>query len=141
VDHVPAGVTGPDPFRHDSSAPPTPRQFWPLLAVRGLESTLALLNQYHQKDPAAPLFNEGFGEALVDVFYDKGRVTDAIAVYRLYCSFDKSFSRVFVREAERRLRYGSKAGALLLFDKAVTLDPANAEAVGRVKDLQESMNE
>ncbi len=141
VDQVPAGVTGPDPFRDDSSTPPTPRQFWPLLALRGLESTLALLKRYHQKDPASPLFNEGFGEALVDVLFEKGRIPDAVAVYRLYCSFDKSFSRVFVREGERRLRYGSKAAVLPFFKKAVTLDPANAEATGRLKDLQESMNE
>jgi dienelactone hydrolase len=109
VDQVPAGVTGPEPFRDDSTEPPTPRQFWPLLAKRGLESTLALLKQYHQEDPAAPVFNEGFGESLVDVLFDKGQVPDAVAVYRLYCSFDRSFSKNFVREGEMRLRYASKA--------------------------------
>ena len=75
------------------------------------------------------------------MLFEKGQIPDAVAVYRLYCSFDKSFSRVFVREGERRLRYGSKAAVLPFFKKAVTLDPANAEATGRLKDLQESMNE
>ena len=53
VDYVPAGVTGPEPYREGSDSPPTPRQFRPFMTARGVEATIALMKRWHETDASA----------------------------------------------------------------------------------------
>ena len=93
VDYVPAGVTGPEPYREGSDSPPTPRQFRPFMTARGVEATIALMKRWHETDAAAPILHRDFGDSLVEELLDQGRTQDAIAFYRLYGGFDKTISR------------------------------------------------
>ena len=66
VEHVPAGVAEPPPFRDDQTTPPSPRQFRRILSDRGWSSTITLLKRWHKKDPGAPVVQNQFGFARVE---------------------------------------------------------------------------
>jgi pimeloyl-ACP methyl ester carboxylesterase len=137
VDHVPPGVTGPEPYREGSDTPPTPRQFRALLAARGVEATVALLKQFHEKDPTAPILGRDFGDSLVEELLDKGRVQAAIAFYRLYGSYDPKLLGIFTRRGDNSRRFGATRGARQYYKKALMLDPMDAVAAERLKSLEE----
>jgi pimeloyl-ACP methyl ester carboxylesterase len=137
LDYMPPGVSEPEPYRDGSASPPTPRQFRPILKARGAEATIALLKQIHEKAPDAPVFLSAFGDALVEELLDQGQTQDAIAFYRLYSSYDKTFLGIFTRRGDRYLRFGAKEGARKYFQKALVVDPADAVAAERLKSLGE----
>jgi dienelactone hydrolase len=137
VDHVPAGVSAPEAYHDNPEDAPTPRQIRPLLAVRGLAPSLELLRAWHQKAPSSPIFHADFGFSLIDEDLDKGRKADAVAVFRLYASFDQSFARSFVREGDKWRRHRINRLARDYYQKALVLDSADSEAAERLKSLGE----
>ncbi len=108
VDYVPAGVTGPEPYRESLDSPPTPRQFRPFMTSRGVEATIALMKRWHETDASAPILYRDFGDSLVEELLDQGRNQDAVGFYRLYGGFDKRFLGTLTRRGDRYLRFGAK---------------------------------
>jgi hypothetical protein len=137
VDHVPAGVSAPEAYHDNSGDAPTPRQTRPLLATRGLVPTLELLRAWHQNAPGSAIFHHDFGFSLIDERLDKGLNADAVAIFRLYASFDQSFAHSFVREGDKWRRHGIHSLARGYYQKALVLDPADSEAAERLKSLGE----
>jgi tetratricopeptide (TPR) repeat protein len=136
VERVPAGERAAPPYRDDTGMPPEPRQVRGLLRERGQEATAAILKAAHDKAPEAPVFEESVGFALIEELLASGRTPDAVAIYRLYGTFDPKFRRRLTEMGKAYLRYGRKRGALDHFEKAVRLDPDDAEAAEQVKALR-----
>jgi pimeloyl-ACP methyl ester carboxylesterase len=138
LDFVPAGVGAAEPLRDGSDAAPTPRQFRPLLAKRGLEPTIALLKQCHEKDPSAPIFQGEFGYALVFEMLETDRNPEAIAFTRLYASFGLPMIKLFIRTGDVFRGLGMKPTALDYYQKARVLEPDNAEVSERLRALRDA---
>jgi dienelactone hydrolase len=130
---VARGVSGPEPFKIGSSVPPEPRQVRPFLARQGVDATLAILKEYHEKQPDAPIFQGDFGFALVHELLAKDRVADAVAFERLFGAFGQKLVKSFIAWGDVYLRLGAKPRAKHLFECARKLDPENAEAAERLK--------
>jgi dienelactone hydrolase len=139
VEHVPIGVKAATAYQDAPGRVPEPRQVWPLLKDRGAEAVVALLKAAHEESPGAPIFHENLGLALVGDLLAKGRTPDALAFNRLYTSFDPTFRGRFARIGKSYLKYGMKTLALAQFEKAVALDPDDAESAGQVKALREAL--
>jgi dienelactone hydrolase len=138
---VARGVASPEPFRDTPNQTPAPRQLRPLLAQRGLDETLKLLEQCHARDPGAPIFLGDFAYALVYELLAKGRKRDAVAVRRLYRTFGQDIAKVFLAKGNRYREFASKERAQEMFEKAQALDPDNPEPAQRLKELRESPKE
>jgi hypothetical protein len=132
---VPRGATGPEPFRDDLNLPPTPRQFRPLLAKRGLESTLTLLERYHARAPHAAIFEGNFGFALIDELLEKGQTHDAIAFQRLYGKFGLNVVKDLLALGDMYRGRKETERARAIYQKARALEPDNAEVAKRLKEL------
>ena len=139
VEHVPAGVTAPAPYRDDSGEPPAPRQVRALLRERGPAATVALLKAAHAKAPDAPVFHPMFGSALVCELLEDGRTADAAEFHRLYASFGPGFRKRLMGMARSYLRAGTAQRALDLVEKAAALDPEDVEAAEQVKALNRAV--
>jgi hypothetical protein len=137
VEHVPAGVTGPDCFRDGLGLAPTPRQFRPLLAARGMEATIALWKHYYEKDPSLPIFDQEFVYALVDELLEKGRTHDAAGIARLAETFGQNVAKVYADEGDLQRRYDSVAEAEEHYRKALLIDPSNAQATEGMNALRD----
>jgi hypothetical protein len=136
VEHVPAGVAGPDRFRDELGLAPTPRQFRRLLAARGLESTAALWEHYYEKDPSLPIFQQEFVYALVDELLEQGRIHDAAGIARVAETFGQNIAQVYADEGDLQRRYDSVAEAEEHYRKALMIDPANAQATEGMNALR-----
>jgi pimeloyl-ACP methyl ester carboxylesterase len=136
VDHVPVCVTTSAPYVDNSGNPPEPRQVRGLLHDRGPEATVAILKAAHEKAPDAPVFHEDVAFALIDGLLAKGQTPDAAAVHQLYGSFDPEFRKRLVQVGKSSLKYGMKTRALEMFEKAVLLDPDDAEAAQQAAALR-----
>ena len=139
VEYLPVGASGPEPYRDDLEVPPALRQIPAMIAGRGVEATLALLQKWRAKDPATPILQEAHGFALVDLCLDHGPIADAIAVNRFYCSFIAKFSSIFLRHGDGAKNAGLKQFAMDYYKKACLLEPRDALAAARLKELTELM--
>lgn len=139
VDHVPAGVTAPPPYQDASGKPPHPQQVRPLLKERGADAVVALLKSAREKAPDAPIFDETFGLSLIEHLLDQGRTPDASKFYRFYLSFDPKYRGRLTRMGKAYLEYGAKTRALEIFERALALDPDDAEAAGQIQALREEL--
>ena len=135
---VARGVSGPEPFKNGSEAPPEPRQVRPLLAKHGVNSTIAILKDYHEKDPGAPIFQGNFAFALVYELLENHQVQEAVAFQRMYRSFGQDLVKRFISTGDRYLRTGAKIIAQEHFERARTLDPGNGEAADRLRKMRET---
>jgi hypothetical protein len=118
--------------------PPEPRQVRPLLAKRGVDSTIAILKSYHEKEPGAPVFQGSFGFALVYELLENGQVQEAVAFHRMYRSFGQDLVKKFISSGDSYLRHGAKTRAQKQFERARSLDPENGEAADRLKKMREA---
>jgi hypothetical protein len=134
--HVPRGVAGAEPFRLDSPIPPAPRQIRELMQRLGVDPTLELLKRYYENSPFAPVFHGDLGAAIVDDFLESGRIRDAIAVDRVYARFDPKNARGYFRMGVAYEKHGLKTAAIQQFNKALLLDPDDAEAAAHLKKLR-----
>ena len=82
---------------------------------------------------------EDYGFALVDECLGYGRIADAIAIKRFYSALDTTFSNIFVREGDGCRSAGLKSFAMDYYKKACLLDPDDAQAAARLKELTELM--
>jgi pimeloyl-ACP methyl ester carboxylesterase len=137
VEYLPAGATVPEPYQDEVTVPPTLRQIRPLIAVRGIDATVALLKKWHEREPGAPVLQKDLGFAVVDECLGYGQVGEAIAIRRFFSSLDPKFSRIFVKEGDAWRRAGLNAFAVDYYKKACLLDPTDAEAAARLKELSE----
>jgi hypothetical protein len=137
VEHVPAGVTGPDCFRDELGLAPTPRQFRPLLAARGMESTMALWKHYYEKDASLPVFEQEFVYALVDELLERERIHDAAGIARMAETFGQNIAQVYANEGDLQRRYNSVAEAEEHYRKALLIDPSNAQATEGMNALRD----
>ena len=117
--------------------PPELRQVRLIIAGRGVPATLALLKQWQEKEPGAAIFREDFGFALVDECLGHGRIGDAIAINGFYCSHDAKFSKIFLRTGNGCRNAGLLSFAADYYKKACSLDPGDAEAAARLKEVTE----
>jgi pimeloyl-ACP methyl ester carboxylesterase len=140
VEFTPAGQAGPEPFKDDSTIPPTPRQVYRLLRERGSAAAVAALKRFRPKEPkeaaAAPIFEASFELYLLSDLIDRNRLDEA-RVFHEYClqhgndcrknllSFGKSFEAI-----------GRRDLALRFYRRAFQLDPSDPEAAGRVNELE-----
>jgi pimeloyl-ACP methyl ester carboxylesterase len=138
VEHVPRGVTGPEPFPDGSSTAPQPRQFRPLLAERGAESMIGLLEHYHATDPTAPIFHGSFGSALVDELLETKRHADAIRFYQFYLRCGENILSGYLAEGNMLRGFKAFNEALPYYEKALILDPANQEAAEGLAAVRKS---
>jgi predicted dienelactone hydrolase len=136
MEHVPTGMTGPEPFRDDGKTAPTPRQVRPLLAARGLEPAIAVLKRYHSIDPTAVIFQEEFGYVLIDEALERKRVSDALLLYRLYLACGRNISKFYAWHGDLHRRYHSINGAKGDYNKALLLDPGNDQAIQGLRALE-----
>ncbi len=132
------GISGPEPFQDGSKMPPEPRQVRPLLAKRGVDSTIAILKSYHEKEPGAPVFQGSFGFALVYELLENGQVQEAVAFHRMYRWFGQDLVKKFISSGDSYLRRGAKTRAQKQFERARLLDPENGEAADRLKKMREA---
>jgi hypothetical protein len=137
VDHVPAGATGPGPFRDEVGLAPTPRQFRPLLAARGIESTIALWKDCHEKDPSSPIFHQDFAYALVDELVEQARIGDAAKFARLAELFGHNIAQMYVGEGDSQRQLDSVSEAAEHYRKALLIDPSNARAAAGMSALRD----
>ncbi len=135
---VARGVSGPEPFKNGSETPPEPRQVRPFLAKHGVNSTIATLNAYHEKDPGAPIFQGNFAFALVYELLENHQVQEAVAFQRMYRSFGQDLVKKFISTGDRYLRFGDKIRAQEHFERARMLDPENGEAADRLRKMREA---
>ena len=139
VEYLPVGATATEPYRDERNVPPTLRQIRLIIAGRGIEASIALLKKWHETEPGTPLLQKDFGFAVVDECLGYGRIGDAIAIKRFYSSLDTTFARIFVKEGDDWRRVGVKVYAMDYYRKACLLDPTDAEAAARLKELSEGM--
>ena len=132
------GISGPEPFKTGSEIPPDPRQVRPLLAKQGVESTIAILQAYHEKEPGAPVFQGNFAFALVYELLENHQVQEAVAFHRMYRSFGQDLVKKFIISGDGYLRFGAKIRAEQQFEKARTLDPENGEVADRLRKMREA---
>ncbi len=135
---VARGVSGPEPFENGSDKPPEPRQIRPLLAKQGVNSTIAILKAYHEKDPGAPIFQGNFAFALVYELLESHQDQAAVAFGRMYRSFGQDVVKSFITAGDSYLRFGDKGRAQEYFERARTLDPENGEAALRLRKMDEA---
>jgi hypothetical protein len=138
VDHVSVGVSGAVAFRDEQDTAPAPRQIRRFVAEHGAPATVALLKRLYKKDPTAPVFHSDLGFALVDELLERGRDRDAVAIFRLYGSFDPANLQTYVNWGDRYRRFGDRTAAQEYYSKALRLDPTNRAASEGLKVLQES---
>ena len=72
---------------------------------------------------------------MVDECLGDGRIGDAIAVNRFFSSLDTTFLKVFVSKGDGCNRAGLTRFAMDYYKKACLLDPGDAEATARLKEL------
>jgi hypothetical protein len=137
VNHVPAGVTGPEAFQDELGLAPTPRQFRPLLASRGMEPTIALWKYHHKKDPSSPIFHQDFAYALVDELLEKKRSGDAAEIARLAELSGHNIAQMYANEGDLQRRYSSVSEAEEHYSKALLIDPSNAQAAAGMSALRD----
>jgi hypothetical protein len=137
VEHLAVGATGPEPYRDGLDVPPELRQIRQVVAARGIDATLALLKRWREKEPTAFLFHQDCGFALVDESLGYGHIDDAIAITRFYSTHDPKFAGIFLRTADSYRKLGLRSFAADLYRKASLLDPTDAEAASKLKQLQQ----
>jgi pimeloyl-ACP methyl ester carboxylesterase len=137
VEYLPMGATGPEPYHDDRNMPPALRQIHLIIADRGISATVGLLKRWREKEPESFLCQEDFGFALVDECLGYGRTQDAIAIKEFYSAHDATFSKIFLRTGNGCRTAGLSEFAIDYYKKASLLDPSDAEAVARLKELTE----
>jgi hypothetical protein len=79
---------------------PTPRQFRPLLAARGMESTIALRKRYYEKDASLLVFEQEFIYAVVDELLEQERIHDAAGITRMAEAFGRNIAQVYANKGD-----------------------------------------
>ena len=92
-----------------------------------------------REEPAAPIFEDDFGFALVDECLGQARIANAIAINRFYSDHNPKFSKIFVRTGEGYRKAGLRSFAQDYFRKACLLDPGDTAAAARAKELETPM--
>jgi dienelactone hydrolase len=137
VEHLPVGATGPEPYKDELNLAPELRQIRQITAARGVDAMLALLMRWREKEPEALVLQEDCGFALIDECLGQGRIDDAIAINRFYSVRDAAFSKIFLRSGDGCRRAGMLSFAEDYYKNACLLDPSDALAATRLKELNE----
>lgn len=96
LDHVPRGVSGPQPWDPTSASPPEPRQLRGALSVLGAPVLLERLEGWHAQQPALPIFGLTFGMSLCWDLVDAGRLDDARVLAPFYGRVNPSQASIVV---------------------------------------------
>jgi pimeloyl-ACP methyl ester carboxylesterase len=137
VEHVPPGVTGPDPYKEGGALPPTPRQLRPLLRQEGSKKTIALLRRFRKEAATHPVFFENFEFFLVSDLLDQGKTEDAIALRDYYRESGLDCGQMCMKLGKGYQDLGITRVAALFYKRALLLEPDNREAAARLKELGE----
>jgi hypothetical protein len=138
VEYVPPGSTGPDPYGENSSRPPTPRQLRYFLRKHGGDKTIAVMRRFQKEAPAEPIYHPVFGLALVGDLLDQGKSHDAVLFSEYYRESGIDCGKMLLGWGKVYLRLGRKRLAGDYFKKALLLDPSNAEAADKLKEVEVS---
>lgn len=139
VEHVPVGETLPDAYTLAPSAPPTPRQLRRFLDEKGLDSTLALLEQFWSEDTTHPIYDKTYGFGWVYELLEKGESRAAQALSTQYHKIHEGgLNGTFLYYGNIGLRLGLKSFARDCFEYLLIIDPDNTEAQEKLKVLGES---
>jgi dienelactone hydrolase len=135
VEYVPAGRTGPDPYKQDSALPPTPRQLRPLLREQGGARTIALLRRFRKTAPTHPIFSQLFQLHVVSDLLDQGKTKDAIAFRDYYRETGLDCNKILLEIGKGYQRMGMTKWAAIFYKRVLLLDPSNREAAGGFKEV------
>jgi hypothetical protein len=138
VESVPDGRTSPDPYQEDSSQPPTPRQLRYFLNDQGSEKTMGVLRRFRKEALAQPIDHPIFGFALVADLLEQGKSHDAFAFRDYYRESGIDCAKMLSDWGRTYMRLDRKAFAAYCFKKVLLLEPSNAEAADRLKELGDS---
>jgi hypothetical protein len=137
VEFVPEGATGPNPYKGDEGAPPTPRQLRPFLREHGAEKTAALMKRCQKSEPTPPVLSPIFGFALVYELLDQGKRDDAIKLCEVYRQDGKDIIHAMLKShGDFLARSGSKDSAAEFYKKALLLELDDAETTKKLKELE-----
>jgi hypothetical protein len=137
VEYLPAGAKGPELYRDETNVPPALRQIRLIISARGVKDTLALLKRWRLKEPGAYVLNEDCGFALVDECLGHGLIEDAIAINCFYSSLYPTFFNIFLRTGDGCRKASLRSLAEDCYNKACLLDPSDAVAAARLKELSD----
>lgn len=137
VVYVPEGVSGPEPCLKDSPKPPTPRQLRYFYREHGATATVALMRRSRKESPKSPIYHQIFGLALVGELLDQGKTKDAIAFNEFYRECDADCAKLLTGWAKVYVQFGRKALARDYLKKVLLLQPNDAEAAAKLKELGE----
>jgi pimeloyl-ACP methyl ester carboxylesterase len=135
VDYMAKGRTGPERYV-DGDEPPSPRQLRPYLREHGNQKTIALMRRFREKTPAHPIFNDNFKFFLVGDLLDQGKVEDAIALRDYFRETKLNCNEFFLVIGKSYEGQGLMKPAAVFYRRLLRLDPANAEAAARLKEVE-----
>jgi pimeloyl-ACP methyl ester carboxylesterase len=137
VEVVPEGRTGPDAYKEDSAAPPTPRQLHRFLREQGSGKTIGVLRRFRKGAPAAPIYYPLFGLYLVCDLLDAGKTQDAIAFRDYYRESGLDCAKFLLASAKGFQGLGATKLAATYYKRLLLLEPTNREAADGLKKLGE----
>jgi pimeloyl-ACP methyl ester carboxylesterase len=140
VDYMVKGRTGPDRYE-SGDEPPSPRQVRPFLREHGPQKTIDLLKRFREKAPAHPIFADNFEFFLVTDLLDRGKIEDAIALRDYFRETKLDCNAFLLSLGKSYERLGLAKPAAVFYRRLLRLDPANAEAAARLKDVEAKMAE
>jgi hypothetical protein len=141
VAFVPEGRTGPDPYREDSTIPPTPRQLHRFLREQESGKTIDVLRRFRKEAPAEPIYHDVFELNLVCDLLDEGRIQAAMAFRDYYRECGLDCTRIILEFARAYHRNGSPMRATTNYQRLLLLEPTNREAADALKKLGEEKKE
>lgn len=137
IEWMPAGCNQPEPYA-DRSRPPTPRQVRPFLAHHGCDATIALLDQLRSAWPQHPTFDPSFQMNLVGDLLLEGRNDDGLALSRSFKKCGVDCVKSLCGYGALYERIGSMKGAIAYYERALILDPQNADVAAKLRKLREN---
>jgi dienelactone hydrolase len=141
VEFVPEGRTGPDPYKEDSTQPPTPRQLRRLLREKGSDKTVGVLKRFRKQVPTAPIYEQIAELYLVCDLLDERRIPEAAAFRDYYAECGLDCTRLILESARAFQRSGATRLAATYYQRLLLLEPANREAAVKVRELSEEKKE
>jgi pimeloyl-ACP methyl ester carboxylesterase len=135
VEYVPKGRAGPDHYQEESDLPPTPRQLRPFLREQGSKKTIAVLRRFRREAPPHPIFAPSFELYLVSDLLDQGKTEDALAFRDYYRESGLDCGKMLFEIGKRFQERSITKVAALHYKRVLLLEPANADAAARLKEV------
>jgi Tfp pilus assembly protein PilF len=108
-----------------------------IVVDRGSSATVAQYRELKRTSPSGYNFDEGALIQLGAMLLQKGRKSDAIAIFKLNVEEFPKSARSYDGLAEAYAQDGQKPQAIAGYHKALELDPKNQDATDRLKELEQ----